>query len=185
MRVIAGSARGTRLVAPHGMQTRPTADRVREALFSIITSRFELTGIRVLDICAGTGSLGIEALSRGAESCCFVEQEKIALQSLKQNLATTRFSARARVLPMEAFKAIRLLSGNRFGIVFFDPPYAAELYAGVLEALCNHTLVDENSLVVAEGASRAILPERVGSLVKVDRRVYGDTALEMYTLEVA
>lgn len=184
MRVIAGTARGVRLVAPQGMQTRPTADRVREALFSIIASRFELAGARVLDICAGTGSLGIEAMSRGAESCCFVESDKKALQSLKQNLETTRFSTRARVLPMEALKALRLLTGSRFEIVFFDPPYSADLYTAVLETLCRLSLIADGTLVVAEGAARTILPERVGNLVKVDRRVYGDTALEMYTLEV-
>ena len=184
MRVIAGTARGVRLVAPQGMQTRPTADRVREALFSIIASRFELAGARVLDICAGTGSLGIEALSREAESCCFVESDKKALQSLKQNLETTRFSTRASVLPMEALKALCLLSGSRFEIVFFDPPYAADLYTAVLEALCRLSLIADGTLVVAEGTARTILPERVGTLVKVDRRVYGDTALEMYTLEV-
>lgn len=185
MRVIAGSARGTQLVAPQGMKTRPTADRVREALFSIIMSRFELAGARVLDICAGTGSLGIEALSRGAESCCFIEHDKDALASLKKNLEKTRLSARAKVLSIDVLKALRLLDGDRFGIVFFDPPYAAELYPAVLEALCSHELVTADSLVVAESAARTILPDRLGTFMKSDRRVYGDTALELYTLEVS
>src|SRR5450631_4577839 len=98
MRVIAGSARGIRLAAPQGMHTRPTADRVREALFSIIQSRCDLKAIHVLDICAGTGGLGIEALSRGALSCCFVENDRNALTCLRQNLSAARCSEKAQLL---------------------------------------------------------------------------------------
>lgn len=184
MRVIAGSARGTKLVAPRGMMTRPTADRVREALFSIIQSRFELAGAYVLDICAGTGAFGIEALSRGAKSCCFVEKSKEALKCLKRNLDTARFSEQATLLEMDLHRALPLLAGrgNRFSIVFFDPPYSSELYAPVASRVSSLGLLSPEGLYIAEGSARLILPERVENLVKVDRRVYGDTALEMYIL---
>lgn len=185
MRVIAGSARGTRLAAPRGMHTRPTADRVREALFSIIRSRFDLEGARVLDICAGTGSLGIEALSRGAASCCFIEKDRDALAVLKKNLSLTHFAEQAGLLEMEAVKALRMLAvrGEQFDIVFFDPPYASGLYVTVPEELCNLALLASGGLLIAESSSRSPLPDHLGRLIKNDRRVYGDTALEFYIWE--
>lgn len=185
MRVIAGSARGIRLSAPAGMQTRPTADRVREALFSIIQSRFELNGARVLDICAGSGALGIEALSRGAASCCFIEHERRAMACLKTNLSAARCVERASLLETDAVKGLGLLAkrGSRFDMVFFDPPYASGLYATVPELLSSQGLVAAGGLLVAECSARDILPEHTGSFVKLDRRVYGDTALELYLQE--
>lgn len=185
MRVIAGSARGTRLTVPRGTHTRPTADRVREALFSIIQSRNTLEGTRVLDICAGTGSLGIEALSRGAASCCFIENDRNALAALKKNLSTVRYDTRADLLEMDALKALNLLAARRaqFDIVFFDPPYASNLYLTVAETLCNRTLLKEEGLLVTESDVRNPLPDQVGMLVKSDHRIYGDTVLDFYTLE--
>lgn len=187
MRVIAGSARGTRLVAPRGMQTRPTADRVREALFSILQCRCNLEGARVLDICAGTGAMGIEALSRGAASCCFIENDRNAQASLKTNSLAARCADRAELLEMDAPRALRLLAGRNscFDIVFFDPPYASGLYKIIPEALIELSLLADHGLLVTESQSRNILPERIGCLIKVDRRVYGDTALDLYVLEEA
>ncbi len=185
MRVIAGKARGTRLAAPRGMSTRPTADRVREALFSIVQSRFGLEGARVLDICAGTGSLGIEALSREAASCCFIEQDRNASALLKRNLIAARCGDRADILELDAPKALCLLSVRRarFDLVFFDPPYASGLYATVPEMLCSLSLLAGEGLFIAECSTRNVLPDHLGNLVKDDRRVYGDTALELYVLE--
>ena len=185
MRVISGKARGAILVSPRGMNTRPTSDRVREALFSIILSRFELDCARVVDLCAGTGSLGIEALSRGAGSCCFIEYDRNAAAALKRNLITVHFSERAEVLEMELQKALRLLSkrGAIFDIAFFDPPYSSGLYLTTPAIFCNLSLLAEGGLFIAETSVRNVLPDRLGSLVKDDRRIYGDTALEFYSLE--
>ena len=185
MRVIAGRARGTRLVAPRGMNTRPTADRVREALFSIISSRLDLEGSHVLDICSGTGSLGIEALSRGAASCCFIECDRNAVTALRQNLHAARFEEQAELLVMDAHKALRLLAnrGNRFNIVFFDPPYDSGLYVTVPEAVGNLKLLAVDGLFMAECATRKPLPDILGRFRKNDSRIYGDTALEFYILE--
>jgi 16S rRNA (guanine966-N2)-methyltransferase len=187
MRVIAGNARGVRLEAPAGMHTRPTADRVREALFSIILSRRELAGAQVLDICAGTGGLGIEALSRGAAACWFIENNRQALASLKRNLTAARCAAQASVMEMDALKALRLLAGrsSRFDLVFFDPPYASELYSTVPVMLSDLSLLADGGLLVAECSARKVMPERSGGLVKADRRIYGDTALEMFIWEGA
>lgn len=185
MRVIAGSARGTRLVAPRGMLTRPTADRVKEALFSVIESRYELCGVRVLDICAGTGGLGIEALSRGASTCCFVEKNREALKCLRQNLLAAHCAGRATLLEMDLHRALPLLAarGSCYSIIFFDPPYSSELYTPAMTRLSSSGLLSPEGIFVAESSSRVVLPDRVGRLVKDGRRVYGDTALEMYTWE--
>lgn len=185
MRVIAGSARGTGLVAPRGMLTRPTADRVKEALFSIIESRYELEGIQVLDMCAGTGGLGIEALSRGAASCCFIEKNREALRCLRQNLLATHCAGRATLLEMDLLRALPLLAarGSSYSIIFFDPPYSSELYGSVTTQVSSSGLLSPEGMFVAESSSRAVLPDRIGRLVKSGRRVYGDTALEMYIWE--
>jgi len=139
----------------------------------------------VLDICAGTGGLGIEALSRGAASCCFIEKNREASKCLKQNLLATHCSERATLLEMDLLKALPLLAGrgSRYSIIFFDPPYAAELYTIVMEKLSSLRLLVPEGLFIAESASRNVLPERMGNLVKFDRRVYGDTVLELYILE--
>ncbi|HPX60904.1 MAG TPA: 16S rRNA (guanine(966)-N(2))-methyltransferase RsmD [Deltaproteobacteria bacterium] len=185
MRIISGSAKGTPLAAPRGMLTRPTSDRVREALFSIIQSRLDLSGMSVVDICAGTGALGIEALSRGAGRCSFVEHNTNALKCIKTNLAASNCQERGELLPFDALKALKLFEkrGDRFDLVFFDPPYASELYACLPEQLCSLGLMAVDSLLVMECSSRNILPEHIGCMVKSDRRVYGDTALEFYVLE--
>ena len=185
MRVIAGKARGVKLVVPQGLHTRPTADRVKEALFSIIHSRFELTNTNVLDLCCGTGGLGIEALSRGAAFCCFVENDRNALIALKKNLLTVKFREQAELLEMDVIKALGLIAarGKEYDMIFFDPPYASELYGLVADGISRLTLLKHDGLFIAESSSRNILPEQIGSLVKIDRRVYGDTALELFTPE--
>jgi len=185
MRVIAGTARGVRLAAPAGMKTRPTADRVKEALFSIIVSRCDLVGSRILDICAGTGSLGIEALSRGAASCCFVEQDRHVMELLQRNLAKAGLAGRGEYLALDAMKAVNLLSkqGKVFDIVFFDPPYQSNLYLLVPEALNALSLLSARGILIAECSSRSPLADTLGGFARIDRRVYGDTALEFFVTE--
>jgi 16S rRNA (guanine(966)-N(2))-methyltransferase RsmD len=185
MRVIAGSARGLKLTAPAGMQTRPTADRVKEALFSIIISRHELLGARILDICAGTGSLGIEALSRGAASCSFIEQDRPVMGILEKNIAKAGLSSKGEYLLLDAIKGLNQLSrqGKNFDIVFFDPPYSSNLYSTIPGLVNTLSLLSDDGLLVAECSARTPLEERYDTLVRVDRRVYGDTALELFIRE--
>lgn len=185
MRVIAGTARGLRLTAPAGLQTRPTADRVKEALFSILASRREMVGARILDICAGTGSLGIEALSRGASACSFIELDRHVLALLEKNLVKTGLADRGECLLLEALKGLAALSLRKklFDIVFLDPPYSSNLYTPVLEALSSLSLVSDGGLLVVECAARSPLAERHEMLYRIDRRVYGDTALEFFARE--
>ena len=122
MRVITGSARGRRLKELEGLETRPTTGKVKESLFSII--QFDIEGRRVLDLFAGTGQLGIEALSRGAAECVFIDRRADAVKLIRENLALCRLEDRARVRQGEALPYLR--SGEKFDIVFADPPYALE-----------------------------------------------------------
>ena len=125
MRVITGTARGRRLKELQGMETRPTTDKVKESLFSII--QFDIEGRRVLDLFAGTGQLGIEALSRGAAEAVFVDRRPDAVRLVQENLALCAFTDRARVKSGDALAYLK--SGEKFDLIFLDPPYAADLLA--------------------------------------------------------
>lgn len=177
MRVIAGSHGGRPLVAPKGDATRPTTDRVREALFSILG---ELRGVRALDLYAGTGALGIEALSRGASHAVFVESGRPALAALRTNLTKLDLDARATVLALPVQRAVpALAAAGPFGLVLCDPPWAAvEAALDALVALAEAGAFADGALVVLEHAARDTLPERP-PLVWRETRRYGDTALAL------
>ena len=147
MRVITGTARGVPLAAPAGYDTRPTADRVKEALFSVI--QFEIEGRRVLDLVAGSGQLGIEALSRGAARCVFVDSAQPAVKLVRENLRRTKLEARAQVLQR---RAEDYLEGCRetFDLIFLDPPYAGDALENCLNRLAAIDIVAKNGIIVCE-----------------------------------
>lgn len=184
MRVIAGTAGGRHLVAPHGRTTRPTSDRVKEALFSILTSLDCLADARVLDLFAGSGALGIEALSRGARHAVFVEKDRTALAALTKNLAATGLSARSTVLSVDVELALKRLQQDKayFDLVLLDPPYQSDLYTRTITFTGTHLLAPDG-LLVAEAAKRVSLPEQLAPCTRFDHRMYGDTVLEFYALE--
>ncbi|HTP65857.1 MAG TPA: 16S rRNA (guanine(966)-N(2))-methyltransferase RsmD [Geobacteraceae bacterium] len=180
MRIISGSGRGRRLHSPPNMRVRPTADRVKESLFNILSvllGSFE--GLRVLDIFAGTGSLGIEALSRGAVQAVFIDNHKGSVVLIEKNLGMLGFAGNARVLERDVLAGMRSLErkGAPFNLVFLDPPYRQGLAERTLGYLADSMLIDENSLVVAELSSGEAPPAVYGSLREFDRRVYGDTMI--------
>lgn len=185
MRVIAGTSRGKKLSAPSGVSTRPTSDRVKEALFSILASRIDFVDVRVLDVCAGTGSLGIEALSRGAGLCCFIEYSQSVKAVLEKNLLATGCQDRSEILTIDAVRALSIIAGRDqcYDLVFFDPPYDSALYGCVPEALVSSGLLASGSILIVECSVRKRLPESYGRLKRFDRRVYGETALELFTVE--
>ena len=174
MRVVAGKHRGRRLKAPPGTGTRPTSDRVREALFSILGS---VEGLRVLDIFAGSGALGIEALSRGAAQAVFVDRSHKATQAVRANLAALNIEAEVR--PIEARAALRAASARReaYDLVFLDPPYrrAAELGRELSEGLA--AVLAPGARVVTESDRRAPLEL---DLPLADERRYGDTVIRIH-----
>jgi 16S rRNA (guanine966-N2)-methyltransferase len=185
LRVIAGIAKGRRLHSPHGSRIRPTSDRVKEAVFSII-SAFSGTfpAFAVLDIFAGTGNLGIEALSRGAESAVFVDNHRDSVALIKKNLQLTGFMDRSTVIFRDAVAALKTMedAGNSFGLVFIDPPYYKDLQQKVLEFLSTSKLLVDDSIVVVEHSSKETIGKIFGSLQEFDERAYGDTAVAFYTL---
>ena len=151
MRVIAGSARGRKLKTLEGMDVRPTTDKVKEAIFSAI--QFDLPDAAVLDLFAGSGQMGIEALSRGAERAWFVEQNKAAADCIRQNLKFTKLEQQAVLLPMEAHAALQSLQGQEpFDCIFMDPPYDKGLEKDVLYAFRDASFIGEDTLIIVEAS---------------------------------
>jgi 16S rRNA (guanine(966)-N(2))-methyltransferase RsmD len=178
MRVIAGRLRGRRLSAPPGLATRPTSDRVREALFSALGP---LAGARVLDLFAGTGALGIEAVSRGAARAVFVESARPALAALRDNLASLALTAEARVVGQPAARAVAaVVAAGPFDLVFADPPYAALAEVPPLvAALAAAGALAARARLVLEHATRDAAPALAG-LAARPSRAYGDTSVTIY-----
>ena len=181
MRVIAGSAHGMRLRVPRGERVRPTSGRVREALFNMLGPTVE--GARVLDLFAGCGALGIEALSRGAAWCWFAETARPALAALEDNLARSGLADRAEILRCDALAAVPLLDAERpVDLVLIDPPYAMierrlGRFLALLEELATSPGVARTALIVLQHDARTELPEAVGPLEVTDVRTYRHTAL--------
>ena len=151
MRVIAGSAKRKNLVCPSGKETRPTTDRIKETLFNMLQPELS-KDTRFLDLFSGSGGIGIEALSRGAKTCVFVEKGKEAIRCIRQNLENTGFTENTQVLTMDALQAVRYLSGREapFDIIFLDPPYAAGLEEKILPLILESSLVHKDTLVILE-----------------------------------
>jgi 16S rRNA (guanine(966)-N(2))-methyltransferase RsmD len=179
VRVIAGSARGRRLSAPKGRDTRPTPDRVREALFSILGER--VSGATVLDLFAGTGALGIESLSRGAARAVFVEAHRQTAALIEKNLGVLG-AVEARVLSLPAARALSLLGRDawRFDIAFLDPPFDAGLLGPTLAALAGSGLMAGGAIVVCEHPGRTEPPVAPPRWKLSEDRRYGEVALALY-----
>ena len=177
MRVITGKARGVQLRTPAGQQTRPTADRVKEAMFSII--QFEIPGMRVLDLFGGTGQLGIEALSRGAKEAVFVDAGESACSLIRENLRRTRLEEEGRVIRSDY---LTFLSNCRekFGIIFLDPPYAEVFLENSLKKITEIDILETNGIIVAERpVGKKLLCDFSGYTRSKDYK-YGNTLLTVY-----
>lgn len=175
MRVITGSARGRRLNAPTGLDTRPTAELVKEAVFSMI--QFEVEGARVLDLFAGSGQMGIEALSRGAGNCVFVDSGKLAWQALKANLEATGFDRQARLVKADALSFLRA-AGGPYDIAFLDPPYGQGLAAKALPLVAE--AMRDSGVILLECQVREDMPEQAGPFRKFREYRYGKTKIVQY-----
>lgn len=177
MRVITGNAKGRRLQTLEGLDVRPTTERVKEAMFSMI--QFALPGAVVLDLFAGSGQLGIEALSRGAKLCVFVDSSKQAHDTQKENLKATGLMGSARVV-LNNHKAF--LEGNKelFDVVFLDPPYDHSIIPEALDLLQDN--LNENGLIICETGLAEQLPEKTEKLHLLKDRKYGKIKLWMYKL---
>jgi 16S rRNA (guanine(966)-N(2))-methyltransferase RsmD len=179
VRVIGGEFKGRILCAPQGEKVRPTSDRVREAIFDILGPVWNFQ--RVLDLFAGTGSLGIEALSRGAQEAVFVEQGKNALTVLKGNLKALGLKSRTWILPLAVKRGIAVLGekGERFNLIFIDPPYGKGLVGKAIGDIVQRGILAPTGIIVAEHSARDEITSPVGLVISQLRR-YGDTAVSFF-----
>ena len=180
--MIAGSARGRQLATFSGEAIRPTPDRVREALFSIIYSRRgPLTGSRVLDLFAGTGALGIEALSRGADHAWFIDRTALAARTIHSNLQRCKLAERATVLSRDVWATLPILTASGpFALIFADPPYGQGAGPRLLEELHRCRLLAPDGLLVVETAASDPMPATASGFVALEQRRYGITILHLY-----
>ncbi len=183
MRVIAGLAKGRNLKCLKGNTIRPTLDRVKESVFNVLGALIREAVF--LDIFAGTGAMGIEALSRGASFCCFNDIQRKSCDIIRANIQNCQLEEKSRVFNMEALRLIEHLDREelfKFDIVYLDPPYAKGLYLKVLTALAQSALLKKETVVIAESDSKEILPEKIGGLTAVRNKVYGDTRIWFYQM---
>jgi 16S rRNA (guanine966-N2)-methyltransferase len=180
IRIISGELRGKKLFSVPGMMTRPTADRVRESIFNILGSR--VRHARVLDLFAGTGVLGIEALSRGAECALFIDHHPKPISVIKKNLASCRYESHSKVLQMDLCKKGAGLNAfqPKFQLAFMDPPYDRHLIGPVLSRLHEGAVLEAGALVVAEHGAAAPSFESVTPFFLKDQRKYGKTLVSFF-----
>ncbi len=183
MRIISGSARGRQLAPLSGKEIRPTPDRVREAVFSILTSHFgSFSGLKVLELFAGSGAQSLEALSRGAKSAILIDSGKPAALIIAENITRCRFESTARFRKQEVLQALPQLTASApFDLILLDPPYNQNLLPQVIEKIESLNLLAENGIICAESAKNEVL-EDCGKLKIIDSRVYGSTRIHLYRL---
>ena len=177
MRVITGTARGRKLQEPSNYDIRPTTDKVKESIFNII--QFQVPDSRVLDLFAGTGQLGIEALSRGASEAVFIDQSAEAVKIVKENIKTTGFEDRSRVTRTDSLMYLK--SGEKFDIVFMDPPYGADILKKALEMAVRFDILKENGIIICESERNTQIddPEEGGYIRR--EYIYGRVKLTVFT----
>ena len=178
MRVITGSARGAKLKTLEGLATRPTSDRVKEAIFNII--QFGIEGRRVLDLFGGSGQLAIEALSRGAEYAVIVDESREAVNVIKDNLKKVRFDQNASVFQMD-YQRYLSTSREKFDIIFLDPPYAEKMLENALRKISEIDILSEGGIIVCERPKEKEMPATVGDFICSKDYIYGKTAINIYS----
>ncbi|HEY0828833.1 MAG TPA: 16S rRNA (guanine(966)-N(2))-methyltransferase RsmD [Bacilli bacterium] len=180
MRVISGTAKGRSLHPVPGKGTRPTTDKVKEAIFSMIGPYFQ--GGHVIDLFAGTGALGIEALSRGMEKGIFIDMERNCMDVIRQNLQITGLSEKAEVYRNEASKAVKALAKRslKFNLIFLDPPYKLTYMEELLLQMQSPDLFATDAIIVLEHDATHKYSDPIGQLIKDKYVVYGDTAITIY-----
>ena len=181
MRVIAGKAKGRALVAPEGFDTRPITAMMKEALFSMW--QFQIQDADFLDLFAGSGSMGIEAISRGARRAVFVEMNQKAIDVIKQNVKTCKFTEEAVIYKDDVFRRIEWLknNGESFDIIYLDPPFTVdEIFHPVLEAVTGAGILKEDGIIAIRTLKEKDMPEEINNLKKYKFKVYGISAIHFY-----
>ena len=181
MRITGGQVRGRRLASLKGLDIRPTPDRVREAIFNLLGQ--DVTGLKVLDLFAGTGSLGIEALSRGAVRALFLDNSPQSVKLMRKNLQLCGFESMGSVLKKDLIRGLPWrspLMKRRFELVFIDPPYRKKFIPPLLTELADREVLASPSVVVAESSKAETLPVAIGELQLVNTKTYGETKIHIY-----
>ena len=181
MRIITGRAKGLSLKTPNGMKTRPTADRIKESLFSILTGIINFDNKSVLDLFAGTGALGLEAISRGAENCTFVDLETFSL--IKENVRRARFEDNAQIIGGEVFKVLKRLKkmSLKYDLIFCDPPYHLGLWQRALIEIDKNEMLNSEGLMIVEHGADEVLESELNNLEIVRQVNYGHTtSIDIY-----
>lgn len=180
MRIIAGTAKGHKIKAVKGLNTRPTLDRIREAIFNVLGN--SVINVNFLDLFAGTGAVGIEALSRGAKLCYFNDSNKKAYQIIQQNLETCHYKDNSKVFNMDVFRFFELLENKQecFDIIYVDPPYKKQLYDPILRSFETARFINQDGLIIIEGGKDLQLPQKTNKLKLVKKSSYGDTFILYY-----
>jgi 16S rRNA (guanine(966)-N(2))-methyltransferase RsmD len=183
MRIISGSARGRQLASFSGADIRPTPDRVREAIFSILTSKFgNFNGLNILELFAGSGAQSLEALSRGAKNAIMVDSGETASEVMTENIKRCRFESSARVIRQDVFSALpQLTSFAPFDLILLDPPYNQNLLSTAIKKIEPLNLIAENGIICAESSREEALTDFV-SLQLIDERTYGSTKIHLFCL---
>jgi 16S rRNA (guanine966-N2)-methyltransferase len=183
MRVVSGICKGRQLQPVPGMTTRPTTDKVKEAIFNMIGSYFD--GGIGLDLFAGTGGLGIEALSRGLDLVIFVDRDAKAVQTIRKNIDLCGLNDKAEVYRNDAERALKavLKRGLQFDLIFLDPPYKMQKLKTLIETIDNLQLLAANGWIIAEHSHEMNLPNSIGSLQMIKHETYGITAVSLYRYE--
>jgi len=186
MRIISGTARGKQLRTFKTNAIRPTSDRVREALFSILTSKIgNLEELQVLDICAGTGALGIEALSRGARRSVFIDHSRQATEIIAHNCRVCNVEQQAEIIRGGFSSALPRLEGSVFGLIFIDPPYNKKMLPEIITRLSTLHLLASDGIICAEESKKAPVEPDIGPYTCIDTRTYGDTCIYLYSADTA
>lgn len=180
MRVVSGQAKGRALKAVPGVTTRPTTDKVKEAIFNIIGPYYE--GGCVLDLFGGSGGLGIEALSRGMDKAIFVDRESKAIATMKHNLEVTNFTSSAEVYRNDAERALKALIKREmhFDLILLDPPYKQQKLISLISIIEQYGLLKEDGVIMAEHSHDVMLPDEIGKLTCVKRENYGICSITIY-----
>lgn len=180
MRIIAGIAKGKKILPPEGMGTRPTLDRVKENIFNMI--QFRVYGTKAIDVFAGTGSLGLEAVSRGAKECYLVDMGEKSFSLLKQNVKSLNFEDKCTCLNMDSYEALKMLAskGMIFDLIFIDPPYLREMIPPAMQIVDDNNLLNRDGLIVSKIDSSEEIYQGTDNIKLTDYRKYGNTTVCFY-----
>lgn len=183
MRIITGIAKGRAIKAPEGENTRPTSDRVKESLFNIISKK--IYGARVLDMFSGTGNLGLEAISRGAEVCTFIENSNNTYKVLSMNVESLGFVSNSELYKGDAFNVLERLGRNnkKYDIIFLDPPYSMGLVEKSIKRINELMILEKNGIIISECDEKDIIPENIYDIKVYRVEKYGRTKIHFWNKE--